>query len=87
MRRGVRNRIELDNWALGTMPYGQTWKDYRRAFHQQMNHNIVARYYPIMVEERDTFLRKLKETPADFPEHIRMSVRVQATFCEQVMLI
>ncbi|TEB27924.1 cytochrome P450 98A3 [Coprinellus micaceus] len=66
------NLIELDNWAFGTMPYGHTWKEYRRAFHQQLNHSVVARYYPIMVEERDVFLRELKETPADFPEHIRM---------------
>jgi cytochrome P450 len=69
------------------MPYGHTWKEYRRAFHQQLNHSVVARYYPIMVEERDVFLRELKETPADFPEHIRMSVLFPTTYCEHVMLI
>ncbi|TEB29702.1 O-methylsterigmatocystin oxidoreductase [Coprinellus micaceus] len=63
--------IEQD-WSFGTMSYGNTWKAYRRAFHQQMNRNVVSRYHPIMIEERDGFLRKLKECPTDFPEHLRL---------------
>ncbi|TEB09026.1 hypothetical protein FA13DRAFT_1653790 [Coprinellus micaceus] len=46
------------DWSFGLVAYGPRWKADRRAFHQQMNHNVVALYHPIMIEEMDSFLRE-----------------------------
>ncbi|KAJ3521002.1 hypothetical protein NMY22_g12499 [Coprinellus aureogranulatus] len=63
---------EHPNWAFGAMPYGSQWRNYRRAFHQNLHHNRVAQFHPIMSEQRDDFLRKLKERPTEFLEHVKM---------------
>ncbi|THH14926.1 hypothetical protein EW146_g5474 [Bondarzewia mesenterica] len=58
-------------WSLGFVPYGQRWRDMRKAFHQYFHPTATLQYHPI--EERATveLLKRLLDTPEDFIEHLR----------------
>ena len=58
-------------WALVFMPYGASWRRYRKAFHEHFHPNIVSKYQPIQAEAAKTFLRRLLASPDDFMDHIR----------------
>ena len=53
------------------MPYGATWRRYRKAFHEHFHPNIVSKYQPTQAEAAKTFLRRLLASPDDFMDHIR----------------
>ncbi|TEB29676.1 cytochrome P450 [Coprinellus micaceus] len=58
-------------WNFAAMPYGNRWRQYRRAFHQHFNQLAIPRYHPIMQEEASIFLGKLKDDPAQWVTHLR----------------
>ncbi|KAF6752855.1 cytochrome P450 [Ephemerocybe angulata] len=64
--------IELtgQGWNFGMMPYGPQWRQHRRVFHDQLKPSAVSQFYPIMYEETNMFLRKLKSKPKAFLDHI-----------------
>lgn len=68
------------NWGLGSLRYGEAWRQSRRAFHQFFNANAVPKYYPIMIEETKDFLRKLKSNPEQVFEGLQLYVRWNAIF-------
>ena len=53
------------------MPYGATWRKYRKAFHEHFQLNVVSKYQPIQAEAAKTFLRRLLASPDDFMDHMR----------------
>lgn len=61
-------------WALGTLPYGQEWRDNRRALWQHFNPNAIVKYRPAQQAAVLLFLKKLLEAPEDPSEHIQLSV-------------
>lgn len=68
--------IELtgQGWNFGMMPYGPQWRQHRRVFHDQLKPSAVSQFYPIMYEETNMFLRKLKSKPEAFLDHIHLLV-------------
>lgn len=70
-RAPIMEFMNMD-WTLGAMPYGPTWRNHRRNFHQYFNQNAVPKYHPIMYEERDAFLQMLKADPKGFMHHIEI---------------
>lgn len=54
------------------MRYGSQWRKYRRTFHQYHNQNAVVKHHPILYEERDAALRKLRDHPEDFIHHLEV---------------
>ncbi|KAJ2919426.1 hypothetical protein MD484_g995, partial [Candolleomyces efflorescens] len=59
-------------WNFGIMRYGNSWREHRRIFHQFLNPNVVSQYHPILYEERNYLLRRLKEDPGNFFEHLHL---------------
>ncbi|KAH9912855.1 O-methylsterigmatocystin oxidoreductase [Epithele typhae] len=39
-------RLTANEWVFGLMPYGQSWRDHRRAFWQHFNPNAISIYQP-----------------------------------------
>lgn len=64
--------MNLPSWNFSMMQHGPDWKEHRRAFHQSFNNTAVAEFHPIIYEERDILLKKLKESPEDFMHHVEM---------------
>ncbi|KAJ2927403.1 hypothetical protein H1R20_g9694, partial [Candolleomyces eurysporus] len=64
--------IEMMNldWMFVFMQYGLEWRRQRRAFHQYVNSHAVGQYHPVMYEERNILLRRLKTHPDDFLKHL-----------------
>lgn len=66
--------IELTKtaWNFSLMSYGAELRLHRRAFHDYLGKPAaVAQFHPIMYEETNSFLRKLKDSPDDFSRHIQ----------------
>ena len=61
-----------NDWEFGFMPYGQWWRDHRRAFWQHLNPRAIDIYRPIQVAVMRKLLLKLLQTPEHFREHIRL---------------
>ncbi|KAI0662030.1 cytochrome P450 [Cubamyces menziesii] len=53
------------------MPYGQQWRDHRRAFWQIFHPAATREYREIQSEKLRTFLAALLESPQYFQQHIR----------------
>jgi hypothetical protein len=65
--------MNLD-WMFVFMQYGLPWRRQRRAFHQYVNSHAVGQYHPVMYEERNALLRRLKTHPNDFLKHLHSYV-------------
>ncbi|KAJ2917333.1 hypothetical protein MD484_g3041, partial [Candolleomyces efflorescens] len=48
------------------MHYDTMWRKQRREFHQHFNPTVVKRYHPIILDERNSFLRDLLSSPETF---------------------
>ncbi|KAI0373871.1 cytochrome P450 [Pilatotrama ljubarskyi] len=57
--------------ALSIMPYGQWWRDHRRAFWQVFHQDAVREYQDIQRVITRMFLKKLMDRPQEFKQHIR----------------
>jgi hypothetical protein len=58
------------------MPYGQSWKDHRKIFHQELNPAGVMRCRPHILVATRKFLRAILRSPDDFMAHLRQFVLV-----------
>lgn len=57
------------------MNYGPEWRTHRRAFHQQMNSEVIAKYEPLQTNATRDTLRRLLESPKDWDDHLKLYVR------------
>ncbi|KAI0352606.1 cytochrome P450 [Trametes cingulata] len=57
--------------ALSIMPYGQWWRDHRRAFWQVFHPDAAREYRETHRAITHKFLSKLVDSPQDFKQHIR----------------
>lgn len=62
--------LKLD-WVLGFIPYGQKWRDIRKAFHGHFHPTATLQYQPMEIKATHELLRRLVDNPADFVEHLR----------------
>lgn len=60
-----------NNVALSAMPYGQLWRDHRRAFWQIFHPGATRQYRDAQHIILHNFMRKLWESPDDLKEHLR----------------
>ena len=51
------------NTTCGLMSYGQTWKNHRRAFWQQLNPTSVTKYYEVQREMAHRLLGEILTKP------------------------
>jgi cytochrome P450 len=66
---GIRYRIGF-SWHFAFMLYGQSWKDHRKTFHQELNLAGVIRYRPHILVATRKFLRANLQSPDDFMAHL-----------------
>ncbi|KAF8512711.1 cytochrome P450 [Gautieria morchelliformis] len=59
------------DWLMVFMHYGNLWRRYRKAVHQNLHPNAAAEYQPIQLKHTRVLLRRLYETPNQFVEHLR----------------
>lgn len=58
-------------WSLTLEPYGERWRDMRRAFHLEFGSKTVGKYQELHVQACHEFLRRLKTQPELFREDAR----------------
>jgi hypothetical protein len=56
---------------MGFIPYGQKWRDVRKAFHAYFHLEAAKKYEPLEMLSVHSLLRNLLETPGDFLQHTR----------------
>ena len=54
------------------MPYGQRWRQHKRAFWQYFHPGALPTYLPLQRKTAHRFLNKLLDTPSRLREHIRL---------------
>lgn len=54
------------------MPYGSSWRDHRRCFHQYFNSSAIEDYSAVLEQEQVKFLEALLQRPEDFANLIRL---------------
>ena len=59
-------------WAFSLMPYGPSWREHRKIFHQHFYPNAVAAYVPKQLAEARKTLLRIAEHPEEFRDHIRL---------------
>lgn len=59
-------------WNFALMRYGGAWSQLRHIFDHHLNADAIFQYHPIMYEERSNLLKKLKEDPNGFLEHLHL---------------
>ncbi|THH18493.1 hypothetical protein EW146_g2521 [Bondarzewia mesenterica] len=59
-------------WSFAFMPYGEAWRQHRRAFHSYFQQREVHKIYPIQLRESRALLRRLLDTPEDLLSHCRL---------------
>ena len=52
------------------MPYGERWRNRRRALHQNLNSKVIGLHTATLRAQVDKFLVKLLKDPKAFPDHI-----------------
>ncbi|KAI1785551.1 O-methylsterigmatocystin oxidoreductase [Ganoderma leucocontextum] len=68
---GPMVRLSGNEWTLGLIPYGQTWRDYRRALWQHFHPGAIVKYRPAQQAIVPLFLKKLLDEPEGFKQHIQ----------------
>jgi hypothetical protein len=57
------------------MPYnpanGILWRDHRRVFDKETTKEAVRRFWPVETTAVHEMLRRLLQSPQDYPEHVR----------------
>ncbi|KAI0749864.1 cytochrome P450 98A3 [Daedaleopsis nitida] len=61
------------DWLFVLMNYGPEWRTHRRAFHQQMNAEVVGKYEPIQLNASRNMLRRILDSPKDWDSHLKFS--------------
>ncbi|KAH8099402.1 cytochrome P450 [Cristinia sonorae] len=58
-------------WAVAFTPYGDRWRDMRKAFHQDFNPDSAKQFNEIEVKAVHELLQRLIQKPSGFMEHAR----------------
>ncbi|CAL1715497.1 unnamed protein product [Somion occarium] len=58
-------------WAMSSTPYGERFRDMRKAFHQDFNHESVKQFREMETKACHELLRRLTSRPERFMEDIR----------------
>ena len=66
------------DWALSLMPYGTSWRQHRKVFHQYFYPNAAAEYIPKQLSEARKTLLRIVERPEEFRDHIRLYVSLDS---------
>ncbi|KAM5539388.1 hypothetical protein V8D89_006840 [Ganoderma adspersum] len=64
-------KLSGNEWTLGLIPYGQRWRDYRRALWQHFHPGAIVKYRPAQESIVPIFLKKLLDEPDGFMNHIQ----------------
>ena len=59
-------------WLLVLMPYGQGWRQRRKAFYHFFSSNAVSEYEPLLEAQTRVLLRDIAEKPDDLFAHLRL---------------
>ena len=54
------------------MPYGQGWRQRRKAFYHFFSSNAVSEYEPLLEAQTRVLLRDIAEKPDDLFAHLRL---------------
>ncbi|KAA1466861.1 CyP450 monooxygenase [Dentipellis sp. KUC8613] len=68
--RALTSILKLE-WVLGFVPYGQKWRDVRKAFHAHFHPTATLQYHGNEIKATHRLLRGLLEQPDDFMDHLR----------------
>lgn len=69
-------------WALTLLPYGQIWRDARKAFHREFQPSAVPQYRPSELRETHDLLLRLLSAPEKFRSFIQLYVGgLRELFC------
>ncbi|KAM5539390.1 hypothetical protein V8D89_006842 [Ganoderma adspersum] len=68
---GPMARLSGNEWAIGLLPYGQTWRDHRRALWQHFHPEAIVKFRPAQQAVTPLFLKKLLDEPEGFNHHIK----------------
>ncbi|CAL1710835.1 unnamed protein product [Somion occarium] len=93
----VTDKLLSWDFNFAFMPYSQTWRNHRRAFHQYFNQGEVHKYHPIQVRECRAFLQRMLDSPENIAQHVRQiytaiilkivyDMEVTGMNCEYVLL-
>ncbi|KAH8105122.1 cytochrome P450 [Cristinia sonorae] len=58
-------------WAIPLAPYNARWRTGRRYFHQHFNQSVLKQYHPVLIQETQTALSRMLESPQLARQHIR----------------
>ncbi|CAL1715485.1 unnamed protein product [Somion occarium] len=58
-------------WTLALLPYGERWRDMRKALHRDLNYDSVKQFRDVHIQACHEFLRRLVSRPERFREDIR----------------
>ncbi|TCD67113.1 hypothetical protein EIP91_000576 [Steccherinum ochraceum] len=58
-------------WAMSFVPYGDRWRDMRKAFHQDFNPDSAKQFNEIEAKAAHEMVRRLVRNPSGFMEHAR----------------
>ncbi|KAI0740350.1 cytochrome P450 98A3 [Earliella scabrosa] len=61
------------SWMFILMNYGAEWRQHRRAFHQQMNSEVISQYEPIQLKGTRNLLRGVLHSPKDVGAHLKFT--------------
>ncbi|KAI0742504.1 cytochrome P450 [Daedaleopsis nitida] len=61
------------DWMFFFMKYGPEWRIHHRAFHQEMNTEVVGKYEPIQVKVTRNLLRSLLDSPNNWNSLVKFS--------------
>ncbi|ESK94724.1 cytochrome p450 [Moniliophthora roreri MCA 2997] len=67
----MMNELIGFDWHLGFMPYGDSWRDHRKLFHQEFQPPATLRHRPNELQATRHLLGKLLRSPSDFERHLR----------------
>ncbi|KAJ8518591.1 hypothetical protein ONZ45_g4347 [Pleurotus djamor] len=59
------------NFNFGFQPYGDQWRDHRRAFHQEFHPNAAKRFHPQEIDATHILLRNILNEPENLHNHLR----------------
>ena len=66
-------------WNLAQIPYGQSWRDHRRGFHQYFNNAATEAYTGLLEQQQLKFLEGLLHRPKDFANLTRLYVSFRSS--------
>ncbi|KAF9262324.1 cytochrome P450 [Marasmius fiardii PR-910] len=72
--RGFWDVVDSAGWgfSLPALPYSDKWRINRRLHHQSLKAQSIPRFYPVIEQKINFFLRNLIDDPGKFMDHIEV---------------